>query len=118
MKDCMALVVEDEESVRHLLELLVRRHCSEVHVASDGEEAMRMLRERSYALVVLDLMLPRMNGLAVSEAIAALASPPKVIVLSALSRYFADRFPPDTVVLQKPFDIDRIEDALTAFGFP
>lgn len=116
MRDCTALIVEDEESVRHLLEVIVRRHCNTVHVASDGEEAVRMLRGGAYALVVLDLMLPKMNGFAVSEAIAALPAPPKVIVLSALSRYFADRFPPDTVVLQKPFDIDRIEDALRPFA--
>ena len=45
-------------------------------------------------------------------AIQALPAKPKVIVLSAISRYFADRFPQDTVVLQKPFDIDRIEDVL------
>ena len=57
-------------------------------------------------------MLPKANGLAVSEAIQALPVKPKVIVLSAISRYFADRFPEDTLVLQKPFDIDRIEDVL------
>ena len=53
-----------------------------------------------------------LNGLAVSEAIQALPTRPKVIVLSAIARYFAERFPEDTLVLQKPFDIDGIEDVL------
>ena len=80
--------------------------------AADGEAAIAMVRDGSYDLVLLDLMLPKANGLAVSEAIQALPVKPKVIVLSAISRYFADRFPEDTLVLQKPFDINRIEDVL------
>ena len=87
-------------------------HCESVDLAADGEAAIAMVRDGSYDLVLLDLMLPKANGLAVSEAIQALPVKPKVIVLSAISRYFADRFPEDTLVLQKPFDINRIEDVL------
>jgi DNA-binding response OmpR family regulator len=112
MKKCAALVVEDDESVQRLLQVMLRKHCTSVDRAVDGEAAIAMVREGSYDLVLLDLMLPKVNGLAVSEAIQALPVKPKVIVLSAISRYFADRFPEDTLVLQKPFDIDRIEDVL------
>lgn len=116
MKKCAALVVEDDESVQRLLEVILRKHCSSVDLAADGEEAIRMVNGGSYDLVLLDLMLPKVNGLAVSEAIQALPVQPKVIVLSAISRYFAHRFPEHTVVLQKPFDIDRVEDALRTFA--
>ena len=112
MKKCAALIVEDDESVQRLLQVVVRKHCRTVDLAVDGEAAIAMVREGCYDLVLLDLMLPKVNGLAVSEAIQALPVKPKVIVLSAISRYFADRFPEDTLVLQKPFDIDRIEDVL------
>ena len=114
MKKCAALVVEDDESVQRLLEVLLRKHCTSVRVAGDGEEAIALLQRETYDVVLLDLMLPKVNGLAVSEAIRMLPDPPKVIVLSAISRYFADRFPPETIVLQKPFDIDRIVEALQA----
>lgn len=112
MKKCAALIVEDDDSVQRLLQVILRKHCSSVDLAADGEEAIRMVNDGSYDLVLLDLMLPKVNGLAVSEAIQALPVRPKVIVLSAISRYFADRFPEDTLVLQKPFDLDRVEDAL------
>lgn len=112
MKMHAALVVEDEESVRSLLQIVLKKHCSSVDVAVDGEQALAMVRERPYDVVLLDLMLPKVNGLAVSDAIQALPRRPKVIVLSAISRYVADRFPEDTIVLQKPFDINRIEDVL------
>ncbi len=75
-----------------------------------------MLQNRSYDVVVLDLMLPKVNGLAVSEAIQAMPTPPAVIVLSAISRYFADRLPTNTIILQKPFDIDKLDDAMQAIG--
>jgi DNA-binding response OmpR family regulator len=114
MKPCAALVVEDEGSVQDLLQVILRRHCTSITVAGDGEAAVRMLREGSFDLVVLDLMLPKVNGLAVAEAIRAIPRPPKVIVLSAIARYFGDRFPEDTVVLQKPFDIDRLDEAVRA----
>lgn len=114
MKKCAALIVEDDESVQHLLLALLRKHCGTVDLAVDGEAAIAMVQGGSYDLVLLDLMLPKANGFAVSEAIQALPAPPKVVVLSAISRWFADRFPEDTVVLQKPFEIDRLEDVLRA----
>jgi DNA-binding response OmpR family regulator len=112
MRKCAALIVEDDESVQSLLQVVLRKHCTSVDLAGDGEAAIAMVRSASYDLVLLDLMLPKVNGLAVSEAIQALPTKPKVIVLSAISRYFADRFPEDTLVLQKPFDIDKIEDVI------
>lgn len=112
MKKCAALIVEDDENIGRLLEVLVRQHCSSVDVATDGDTAITMLRDGSYGLVLLDLMLPKVNGLAVAEAIETLPERPRVIVLSAISRYFADRFPEETIVLQKPFDVDRVEEIL------
>ncbi|HEX8252025.1 MAG TPA: response regulator [Thermoanaerobaculia bacterium] len=109
---CAALIVEDDESVQRLLQVVLRKHCSTIDVAADGDTAIGMVRNGSYDLVLLDLMLPKANGFAVSEAIQQLPKRPTVIVLSAISRYFEDRFPADTLVLQKPFDIDRIDEVL------
>lgn len=113
MKLSSALVVEDDESVRHLLQVVLRRHCSSVDVAADGEEALAMVSARAYDVILLDLMLPKVNGFAVSDAIDALPKKPRLIVLSAISRYFMDRFSEETVVLQKPFDIDAVEAVLS-----
>jgi twitching motility two-component system response regulator PilH len=109
-----ALVIEDDPSLQELLKAMLERHFRTLDLAWDGEQALARLADSSYDLVVLDLMLPKVNGFEVAAKIQALPSPPKLIVLSALSRYFEDRFPPGTVVLQKPYDIDKIDDALRA----
>lgn len=112
MKKCAALIVEDDDSVQRLLQAVLRKHCGSVDVAGDGEAAIALVRGGSYDVVLLDLMLPKANGFAVSEAIQSLERRPKVIVFSAIARHFPDRFPEDTLVLQKPFDIDRLEEVL------
>ena len=103
------LVVEDDPGVHGLLKALAERHCPTVDVATDGEMAIEMLQRRAYDVVILDLMLPKANGLAVGNVIGELETRPKLVVLSAISRYFGDRFPEGTLVLQKPFEIDEIE---------
>jgi CheY-like chemotaxis protein len=111
---CAVLIVEDDESVMQLLRAILARFCSNVEFARDGEEAITKLQNGSYDIVILDLMLPKVNGFKVAEVMNTLPKRPGVIVLSAISRYFADQFPPGTVVLQKPFEINHIEEAVRA----
>lgn len=91
---------------------LLSREAASIDVASDGEEAIEKLAAGRYDIVILDLMLPRKNGLIVAEAVAAMADGPRLIVLSAISRYLGDRFPPGTPVLQKPFEIDKLAETV------
>lgn len=112
MKDVAVLIAEDDESIRGLLQAIVRRHCSSVDCAEDGEAACEMLKKRAYDVILLDLMLPKKNGLVVAEEIQAMAQPPKIIVLSAVARYFDGRLPPGTLMLQKPFDIEKLDGVL------
>ena len=53
---------------------------------------------------------PGVHGLL--KTLAERHCPTVDVVLSAISRYFGDRFPPGTLVLQKPFEIDEIESIL------
>jgi len=76
------LVVEDDASVRDAMEGYLRSHGMEVRAVADGEAMDRCLRERRPDLVVLDLMLPREDGLSICRRIAA-AGPP-ILVVSAL----------------------------------
>jgi CheY-like chemotaxis protein len=108
-----ALVVEDDDNIRRLIELVLRSRCQTIDGAADGEEAIAMLRRRTYDIVVLDIMLPKVNGLEVAEMIRTLPTPPRVlVVLSAVARYFSDRFPRNAVILQKPFELDRLEEVV------
>ena len=56
------LIVDDEPLVRELFRLALQSLGYEVSEASDGEQALIMLRRRSYSLMLLDLQMPTMNG--------------------------------------------------------
>ena len=112
IKTCSVLLVEDDESVRHLVATFLRRHCSSVDTASDGEEAISLVRRNRYDTVVLDIMLPKANGFQVAQAVRSLEHPPRIVVLSAVAGHFEDRFPADTILIEKPFDFSALIDAV------
>ncbi len=105
-------MVEDDQDIQRLLQVILHKHCSSVDVAGDGERAIELLKTGAYGLVVLDLMLPKINGFEVAEFARSLPTPPKLIIISAIARSVHDRLPEEAVLLQKPFDLDRIEQAL------
>lgn len=63
------LVVEDEPHIRELITLHLGLEGLHVTQAADGEEAIRLVQSQPFDLCVLDLMLPRIDGLAVCRAI-------------------------------------------------
>ncbi|HEV8191804.1 MAG TPA: response regulator transcription factor [Ktedonobacterales bacterium] len=76
------LVVDDEASLREVLGQYLRRDGFVVAEAADGYEALRIAREESPDLVILDLMLPGMDGLDVCRQLRASSAAP-VLVLTA-----------------------------------
>ena len=111
MRNPRLLVIEDDPDVQALIRAVAKRRGVTVDRAQDGEQAIDLLGKNEYDLVVLDLMLPKVNGFEVAEVIRKLDPKPRMIVFSAISRYVAEQFP-EAVILQKPFDIERIEDIL------
>jgi two-component system response regulator PilR (NtrC family) len=57
------LVVDDEESIREFLDIMLRKEGYEVTLAVDGAEAKSFIQNKSFDLVISDLQMPRMNGL-------------------------------------------------------
>jgi len=82
------LIVDDEPSIVISLEFLMRREGFEVSVATDGEEALQALARRTPDLVILDIMLPKLNGFEVCQRIRADARwlGIKVLMLTAKGR--------------------------------
>jgi DNA-binding response OmpR family regulator len=76
------LLVDDEDSVQKLLTYPLERDGFQVVAARDGEEALERFAERTYDLVVLDLMLPKLDGLEVCKRLRATSSVP-IIMLTA-----------------------------------
>jgi DNA-binding response OmpR family regulator len=76
------LLVDDEESVQKLLAFPLERDGYRVVQARDGEEALKRFHELRVDLVVLDLMLPKLDGLEVCKRLRAASSVP-IIMLTA-----------------------------------
>ena len=77
------LVVDDEPAVRDSLERALRLDGYEVELASDGLEALAKLRREEPNAVVLDLLMPQMDGLAVCRSLRAEGRRTPVLILTA-----------------------------------
>ncbi|MCA9992012.1 MAG: response regulator transcription factor [Ardenticatenaceae bacterium] len=76
------LVVDDEANIRELASMYLQREGYQVLTARDGEEALLVLRQESPALMILDLMLPKLNGWEVCRRVRADSNIP-IIMLTA-----------------------------------
>jgi two-component system response regulator AtoC len=76
------LVVDDEEPLRRLLKKELARKGYEVEAASDGAEGLRLLREREFDLILLDVVMPGMDGLSLMQKLKEDESAPPIIVLT------------------------------------
>lgn len=83
MKGDLILIVEDEASIVQLDRLYLEREGFLVESAADGEAALEAIDRLKPALVVLDVMLPVMDGLAVCQALRAEKNPVPVIMATA-----------------------------------
>jgi two-component system, OmpR family, alkaline phosphatase synthesis response regulator PhoP len=108
------LVVDDDDAIRTMVERILRRAKFEVDSARDGSEAIEKLACSDYGTVLLDLMMPRVDGHGVLRYLVneSRASQPSVIVMTANVLSLADA-PVDNVmpvkrVLPKPFDIQEL----------
>lgn len=103
------LIVDDDPSIRRLLTTLVRRERIEVDAAADGEQAIELLSQESYSVILLDLMMPRVNGFGVIEWLKnhKAEQKPVVFVISAYADQMYRTVNTDVVagVIHKPFDV-------------
>jgi DNA-binding response OmpR family regulator len=109
-----ALIVEDDPAIRRLVEKLLSRQHIDIDTASDGQMAMQWLRSGEYSVIVLDLMVPGINGFELIEAVKQLPKRPPVAVVSAVSHQALTQLDLDIVklVISKPFDVDEFTKAI------
>ncbi|MBW7883223.1 MAG: response regulator transcription factor [Caldilineaceae bacterium] len=82
MSGQMILVVDDEPSIGEVVSLYLRRAGYDVHIARDGHAALTALEEMRPDLVVLDLMLPGVDGMEITRRLRAEGDTP-IIMLTA-----------------------------------
>jgi CheY-like chemotaxis protein len=106
------LLVDDDRGLRYALSALLTGAGHVVETAGDGPDALALLRDRTFDIVLLDIGLPSMSGLDVLAQARALATPPLVIMMTAddtpetvlesvrrqAFRYLRKPFPPATIV--------------------
>jgi two-component system, OmpR family, alkaline phosphatase synthesis response regulator PhoP len=80
------LLVEDEINIQHAIKLNLELEGYHVEVASTGTQAIKIFKEQQFNLVVLDVMLPEMDGLMVCENIRMTDSITPILFLSAKSQ--------------------------------
>lgn len=118
------LIVDDEDRIRRLLKMYLERENYLVEEASNGIEAINMIENNDYQCVLLDVMMPEMNGLEVCEKVRELKSIP-IILLTAKGEeadrikgfelgaddYVIKPFSPREVILRVKALIKRFNDA-------
>lgn len=109
------LVVDDDDAIRALLRTVLRRRGFVVDTARNGVDALEQIGARRYALIVLDLMMPRMSGYELVEQLETQSSMirPRVLILTAGIQ--SRPFDPSLVVgtMQKPFDVELLLDIVS-----
>ena len=80
------LVVEDEEMLRESYKMILSTEPYDLYIASNGKEALEMCKDNKFDLILLDLMMPLINGVDFLEKFGRGGNlPSKVIILSTLS---------------------------------
>lgn len=77
------LVVDDDRITRHVSRVVLTKAGFSVRVAKDGVEAMEQLRAKRYDLMLLDVWMPRLDGLRVLDRLKRAKWKPKVVVLTS-----------------------------------
>lgn len=105
------LVVDDEESIREFLEIMLKKEGFEVSLAEDGAKAKDMIQKKSYDMVISDLQMPNMNGIELLKFVKDTASDTVFMMITAFGTT-------ETAVeamkmgaydyITKPFKIDEV----------
>ena len=106
-----ALVVDDDIGIRVLVSRILTRHGYTVDSVRDGAEAIEQLLQHDYAVITLDLMMPRIDGYGVVQYLTDHMPEKleKVIVMSAFGATAMEKVcPPIVHFIEKPFEIEQL----------
>ena len=111
------LIVEDDLATQQLLEAVVRRNHFRAEVADDGGTALRQIAATDFDLILIDLILPRVDGFEVLRQVADTMPHllRRIIVITAASQTtYRECVPLQSVwsVLPKPFELSTLEEQM------
>ena len=109
------LIVEDDPAIRHVLQLALEEQGCTVALASDGLEALRQLDRELPDLILLDLMMPRMDGAAFLAELGSRGLRPGIPIIVLSASPGGDRWAAEVGAegfLPKPFDVPALQEAV------
>jgi DNA-binding response OmpR family regulator len=111
------LIIEDDRATNMLMSAVLRRAGFDCAVADDGERGLAELIRGDYDAIVLDLLLPKVNGFEILREVKCTAAHllPRIVVCSAASHATlrdCDDLELASAFLQKPLDIEDFRDAV------
>ena len=110
------LVVDDDADIRELLVSVLSRRDLVVDQAGDGSEALDLLRQNSYSVVLLDLLMPNVDGFGVLDELDSAISTPVVLVITGAERSLLKQLDAQRIhgVVRKPFDAEDLGNLVVA----
>ncbi|HUP64873.1 MAG TPA: response regulator [Thermoanaerobaculia bacterium] len=115
-----ALIVDDDEPIRNMIRRVLERDGFAVETATNGQEAIDLLEGKEYDFVVLDLMMPRVDGYGVLRYLREHSpqSLRKVVIATAVDSADDVRREPVAGILRKPFDLRDLRSLAHRFLSP
>ena len=106
------LVADDDQSIRQLICTIVQREHFEVDCVANGQEAIEQLQRHVYSVILLDLMMPVLDGFGVVKYLRDHPPPQKPIVI-VITAYADQRFKDVDAgivagVMRKPFEVPEL----------
>lgn len=112
------LVVDDDPVIRQMLTWVLERQSLTVDEARDGAEALALVREHPYSVILLDLLMPNVDGFAVLDSLGGpeIPAPPVVLVITGADRSEIDHLDPHRIhgIVKKPFDAEELASLVVA----
>jgi two-component system, cell cycle response regulator DivK len=114
------LVVEDNESIRELIQIVLKGAGHDVHSIGNAESALEMARSIRPRLILMDIQLPGMNGLELARRLKGAAATADIIIL-AVTAYAMEsdqckaRESGCDGYITKPLDIKTLPDTVSAY---
>ena len=110
------LVVDDDATIRELLGSVLKNRDLVIDLAADGREALDLLKQHSYSVVLLDLLMPNVDGFGVLAGLDTSLSLPVVLVITGAERSLLRHLDPHKIhgVVNKPFDAEDLADLVVA----
>lgn len=108
------LIVDDEAPIRSAVRRFLQRNGHNVVEACDGVEALELLAARSVNMAIVDLMMPRMNGIELIDSMKSKFPETGIVVISAYSdiRDLSTSQSNVVTILKKPFELQNLAEAV------